>query len=216
MPRWSSWMWGVGCCCPGSRWMRRTRLGFAAGDGGTCVGQVDVCGDGGVGQEDSSFSEEKEAKRLLHVGPRKALTASHAAKSQKFFASFFQKRSASSPNAPPPARPFGKFGNSSPKGATTAAATPNAINKSRLRHYPRLRRHTLSDRRPVGRKSIPVIRRHVLHQPRLVELLAINQQRGRVADADRSTQITHQIGHGRRVNRSARAARPQGSPMRSE
>jgi hypothetical protein len=47
-----------------------------------------------LAKEESSFSEEKEAKRLLSVGPREMPIASRAVKEQKFFASFFQKRSA--------------------------------------------------------------------------------------------------------------------------
>jgi hypothetical protein len=47
-----------------------------------------------VKAEDSSFSEEKEAKRLLNVRAARALIVSRNAKEQKFFASFFQKRSA--------------------------------------------------------------------------------------------------------------------------
>jgi hypothetical protein len=46
-------------------------------------------GDGG-GREDASFSEEKEAKRLLIVLSRTSLQTT--ANKQKFFGSFFQKR----------------------------------------------------------------------------------------------------------------------------
>jgi hypothetical protein len=46
-----------------------------------------------------SFSEEKEAKRLLLIHTCAGVTAvAHAPNSQKFFASFFQKRSPSFPS----------------------------------------------------------------------------------------------------------------------
>jgi hypothetical protein len=54
--------------------------------------------DGGEDKEEgSSFSEEKEAKRLLFVGASEAPVAARTANDQKFFASFFQERSPSLP-----------------------------------------------------------------------------------------------------------------------
>jgi hypothetical protein len=42
-------------------------------------------------KQESSFSEEKEAKRLLSITPR-PISRDHGANGQKFFGSFFQKR----------------------------------------------------------------------------------------------------------------------------
>jgi hypothetical protein len=46
-------------------------------------------------RKDSSFSEEKEAKRLLSVGASCGVIALRIPKEHTFFASFFQKKSAS-------------------------------------------------------------------------------------------------------------------------
>jgi hypothetical protein len=43
----------------------------------------------GVGSKDSSFSEEKEAKRLLSIAP--GATGWTRSNGEKFFGSFFQK-----------------------------------------------------------------------------------------------------------------------------
>jgi hypothetical protein len=55
-------------------------------------------------REESSFSEEKEAKRLLSVEVVRVAMPGHGASGGKFFGSFFQKRTPSLANlrAEPP------------------------------------------------------------------------------------------------------------------